>query len=122
MQYIFIYYNIIYLILLVLIFIYIKNILNNCYNIEYFDYTNNQDNTNNPDSTSSPIDDIDIIFSPILQDDGRKKRKILSVLENNERKKYNVDPKNKTNINDIKLYKSEYDDAEKLANELKNKL
>ena len=37
-------------------------------------------------------------------------------------KKYNVDPKNKTNIDDIKFYKSEYEDAEKLANELKNQL
>lgn len=117
MRYIFIYYNIIYLILLVLIYIYVKKVLNNCYNIEHFDDTNNPD-----DSTSSPSDEIDEIFKPIITEEGRKKRKILSVLENNERKKYNVDPKNKTNIDDIKFYKSEYEDAEKLANELKNQL
>ena len=41
MRYIFIYYNIIYLILLILIFIYIKKVLNNCYNIETFEETSN---------------------------------------------------------------------------------
>lgn len=123
MRYIFIYYNIIYLILLLLIFIYIKKVLNNCYNIENFDDTNSpKDRTNNSeDSTSSPEDDIDKIFrTPIVNEKGRKKRKILRVLENNEREKYNVDPENKTNINDIKFYKSEYEDVAKLANELKN--
>ena len=51
-----------------------------------------------------------------------KKEKILSILENNEREKYKVNPENKTNVNDIKLYKSEYEDLEKIANELKDKL
>lgn len=125
MRYIFIYYNIIYLILLLLIFIYIKKVLNNCYNIENFDDTNSpKDITNNSeDSTTSPEDDIDKIFRrPIVNEKGRKKRKILSILENNEREKYKVDPENKTNVNDIKLYKSEYEDLEKLANEFKDKL
>lgn len=116
MRYIFIYYNIIYLILLLLIFMYIKKVLNNCYNIENFDDTNSPISE---DSTSSPReDDIDEIF--IIP--GLKKRKLLSVLENNEREKYNVDPENKTNINDIKLYESEYKDLEELANELANEL
>ena len=120
MRYIFIYYNIIYLILLLLIFIYIKKVLNNCYNIENFDDTNSP---KSEDSTSSPEDDIDKIFKrPIVNEKGHKKRKILSVLENNEREKYNVEPENKTNINDIKLYKSEYEDLEKIANELANEL
>jgi hypothetical protein len=125
MRYIFIYYNIIYLILLLLIFIYIKKVLNNCYNIENFDDTNSPKNrtNNSEDSTSSPEDDIDkILKRPIVNEKGRKKRKILSVLENNEREKYNVEPENKTNINDIKLYKSEYEDLEKIANELANEL
>lgn len=116
MRYIFIYYNIIYLIFLLLIFIYIKKVLNNCYNIENFDDTNSPISE---DSTSSPSeDDIDKIF--IIP--GRKKRNLLSVLENNEREKYNVDPENKTNINDIKLYESEYKDLDELANELANEL
>ena len=125
MRYIFIYYSIIYLILLLLIFIYIKKVLNNCYNIENFDDTNSpKDITNNSeDSTTSPEDDIDKIFRrPIVNEKGRKKRKILSILENNEREKYKVNPENKTNVNDIKLYKSEYEDLEKIANELKDKL
>lgn len=125
MRYIFIYYTIIYLILLLLIFIYIKKVLNNCYNIENFDDTNSpKDITNNSeDSTTSPEDDIDKIFRrPIVNEKGRKKRKILSILENNEREKYKVNPENKTNVNDIKLYKSEYEDLEKIANELKDKL
>ena len=65
MRYIFIYYNIIYIILLVLIFIYIKKILNNCYYIETFEETQkpfdiyNFDeksiSTNNEESTNKPI-------------------------------------------------------------------
>lgn len=65
MRYIFIYYNIIYIILLVLIFIYIKKVLNNCYYIETFEETEkpfdiyNFDeksiSTNNEDSTNKPI-------------------------------------------------------------------
>ena len=108
-----------------MIFIYIKKVLNNCYNIENFDDTNSPKNrtNNSEDSTSSPEDDIDkILKRPIVNEKGRKKRKILSVLENNEREKYNVEPENKTNINDIKLYKSEYEDLEKIANELANEL
>ena len=140
MRYIFIYYNILYLILIVLIFIYIKKVLNNCYNIENFDSTNNpQDSTNDPldsrddstddpnDSTSSPKenneDDIDRIFKPIIK--GRRsfmKEKIISKIENDEREKYKVDPADKTDIDDIKLYESRYNDAEKLADEFKDKL
>ena len=136
MRYIFIYYNIIYIILIVLIFIYIKKVLNNCYNIENFDSTNNsqdstnnpQDSTNNPnDSTNSPEedneDDIDRIFKPIVK--GRRsfmKEKIISKIENDEREKYKVDPVDRTDIDDIKLYESKYNDAEKLADEFKDKL
>ena len=136
MRYIFIYYNIIYLILIVLIFIYIKKVLNNCYNIENFDSTNNpQDGTNNPqDSTNNPNDstndpeedDIDRIFKPIVKGGkGRRsfmKEKIISKIENDEREKYKVDPVDKTDIDDIKLYESKYNDAEKLADEFKDKL
>ena len=61
-----------------MIFIYIKKVLNNCYNIENFDDTNSpKDITNNSeDSTTSPEDDIDKIFRrPIVNEKGRKKRK-----------------------------------------------
>lgn len=138
MRYIFIYYNIIYLILIVLIFIYIKKVLNNCNNIENFDSTYNpQDSTNNPnDSTNNPNDstndpeednedDIDRIFKPILIGKGRRsfmKEKIISKIEDDEREKYKVDPVDKTDIDDIKLYESKYNDAEKLADEFKDKL
>jgi hypothetical protein len=155
MRYIFIYYNILYLILIVLIFIYIKKVLNNCYNIENFDSTYNpQDSTNEPldsiddntnvpldsiyDSTNFPLDsiydstnfpkennedDIDRIFEPIIK--GRRsfmKEKIISKIENDEREKYKVDPVDKTDIDDITLYESKYNDAEKLADEFKDKL
>lgn len=144
MRYIFIYYNILYLILIVLIFIYIKKVLNNCYNIENFDSTYNpQDSTNEPldsidDNTNVPLDsiydstnfpkennedDIDRIFEPIIK--GRRsfmKEKIISKIENDEREKYKVDPVDKTDIDDITLYESKYNDAEKLADEFKDKL
>ena len=133
MRYIFIYYNIIYLILLVLIFIYIKKILNNCYNIEHFDSTNNpqdstnnkNDSTNNPqDSTNNPEekDDIDKIFNQIITRKNNMKEKILSMIESDEREKYNVDPIDKTSIYDITLYESKYNNATELANNLKNKI
>tara|TARA_Y100000389_G_scaffold112756_1_gene109867 strand:+ start:1761 stop:2177 length:417 start_codon:yes stop_codon:yes gene_type:complete len=130
MRYIFIYYNILYIILLILIFIYIKKVLNNCYNIEEFEGTHEPDDTketvdstNNPedkiDSTNKPVDEIDEIFKPIMRERGSRTIKLLSKLEDNEREKYNVDPKNKTNLDDIKLYQSEYADKEKILDELK---
>tara|TARA_B110000444_G_C18603024_1_gene484025 strand:- start:35 stop:442 length:408 start_codon:yes stop_codon:yes gene_type:complete len=131
MRYIFIYYNILYIILLILVFIYIKKVLNNCYNIEEFEGTHEPDDTNEPvdstnnprdeiDSTNNPRDEIDEIFKPIITNErGVRRRKILSKLEDNEREKYNIDPKNKTNIDDIKLYKSEYADTEKIIDEIK---
>ena len=138
MRDIFIYYNILYIILLVLIFIYIKKILNNSYNIEEFEGTYQQDDTNNPlddtnnilDDTNNPLDDtnkpvdeiddeIDEIFKPIIKEKGIRRRKILTKIEDNEREKYNVDPENKTNVDDIKLYKSEYADKQKIIDEIK---
>ena len=136
MRYIFIYYNILYIILLILIFIYIKKILSNCYNIEEFEGTREPDDTNEPvdatnnpvdeiDSTNKPVDEIDEIFKPIIRERGEKGergergRKILSKLEDNEREKYNVEPKNTTNIDDIKVYKSEYAVTEKIIDEIK---
>tara|TARA_B000000477_G_scaffold124565_1_gene132691 strand:- start:20534 stop:20908 length:375 start_codon:yes stop_codon:yes gene_type:complete len=120
MRYIFIYYNILYIIFLILIFIYIKKVLNNCYNIEEFEGTHEPDDTKEPvDSTNKPNDEVDEIFKPIIRQIGERRRKILGKLEDNEREKYNVDPKNKTNIDDIKVYKSEYADKEKIIDEIK---
>lgn len=138
MRDIFIYYNILYIILLILILIYIKKVLNNCYNIEEFEGTYQPDDTNNPlddannplddtnnplDDTNKPVDEIDEIFKPIIKERGTRGirgRKILSKIEDNEREKYNVDPENKTNVDDIKLYKSEYADKQKIIDEIKN--
>jgi len=136
MRYIFIYYNILYIILLILIFIYIKKVLSNCYNIEEFEGTHEPDDTNDQvdatnntqdeiDSTNKPVDEIDEIFKPIIRkrgERGERGRKILSKLEDNEREKYNVEPKNTTNIDDIKVYKSEYADKEKIIDEIKKGL
>ncbi|MDB4614026.1 hypothetical protein OAH43_00680 [bacterium] len=120
MRYIFIYYNILYIILLILIFIYIKKILNTCYNIEEFEGTHESDDTKEPvDATNKPVDEVDEIFEPIIKDRGRRRREILSKLEDNEREKYIIDPKNKTNIDDIKLYPSKYADTEKIIDEIK---
>ena len=119
MRYIFIYYNILYIILLILIFIYIKKILNTCYNIEEFEGTHETDDTKEPvDATNKPVDEVDEIFEPIIKERGRR-REILSKLEDNEREKYIIDPKNKTNIDDIKLYPSKYADTEKIIDEIK---
>lgn len=129
MRYIFIYYNILYIILLILIFIYIKKIFKNCYNIEEFEGTNQYDVTNNPfdstnnpfdklDSTNEPVDEIDEIFKPLIKERGTRRR-ILNKIENNEREKYDIDPKNKTNVDDIKLFKSEYADTKKIIDEIK---
>tara|TARA_B110000003_G_C16654676_1_gene535990 strand:+ start:14827 stop:15222 length:396 start_codon:yes stop_codon:yes gene_type:complete len=127
MRYIFIYYNILYIILLILIFIYIKKILNTCYNIEEFEGTHEPDDTKEPvdatnkpvDATNKPVDEVDEIFEPIIKERGRRRREILSKLEDNEREKYIIDPKNKTNIDDIKLYPSKYADTEKIIDEIK---
>lgn len=120
MRYIFIYYNILYIILLILIFIYIKKILNTCYNIEEFEGTHEPDDTKEPvDATNKPVDEVDEIFKPIIKERGRRRREILSKLEDNEREKYIIDPKNKTIIDDIKLYPSKYADTEKIIDEIK---
>lgn len=96
MRYIFIYYNIIYLILLILIFIYIKKVLNNCYNIETFEETSNTLST---------------------EKNNKRNRNILIKKNNDKTNRYNVVPENKTNVDDIPVYNSEYNDIEKLLSE-----
>ena len=138
MRYIFIYYNISYIILLIFVYIYIKKVLNNCYNIEEFEgthkngHTNQQEYTNKPiNETDKPInetdetdetDEIDKIFKPIIKQRGVRRREILNNIEDSEKRRNNrryiVDPKNNTNVNDIKLYKSEYSEAQKIIDEI----
>ena len=138
MRYIFIYYNISYIILLIFVYIYIKKVLNNCYNIEEFEGThengdtNDHEYTNNPiDSTNKPIDEtdetdetdeIDKIFKSIIKQRGVRRREILNNIEDSEKgrnnRRYIVDPKDYTNVNDIKLYKSEYGEAQKIIDEI----
>ena len=51
-----------------------------------------------------------------------RRREILNNIEDSEKRRNNrryiVDPKNNTNVNDIKLYKSEYSEAQKIIDEI----
>lgn len=126
MRYIFIYYNIVYIILLVLIFIYIKKMLNNCYKIEKFentlDETHSPDETQYPDETQSPDadenDELDKIIQPlILLRDGSTVKTInkhSDIIKN----RYNINSNNTTKRNLIETTQSTFEQPEDIANKI----
>ena len=114
MRYIFIYYNIIYIILLILIFFYIKKILNNCYNIEEFEGTYQPEETNSQDETNSPDDDDDGMGEIIQRLKGRG---IINKIQQTTTR-YNVDPINTTSVNNSELYSRENESNQAIIDKL----
>ena len=114
MRYIFIYYNIIYIILLILIFFYIKKILNNCYNIEEFEGTYQPEGTNSQDETNSPDEDDDGLGEIIQRLKGRG---IINKIQQTTTR-YNVDPINTTSVNNSELYSRENESNQAIIDKL----